>query len=180
VRAIHVIAAALCAGSFLLPSAVSGVGAVRRTPEREVTVAKADGQSSRVRVRWVFRERDLVTCKTPSSLLRHLRARYGAADLDISAYAVDMTQERAQSFFSAERLAFEVQAVDESWLRTRFPGTPPPGLYFMHGDSVVSGYSAAEIGRYPELAELEPLLARLFAPPAVPQETLPLRTRGTP
>jgi hypothetical protein len=113
-------------------------------------------------VRWVFREQDLVACRTPAALLRHLRARFGSEELAIAAFAVGMSQSRAETFFRAERLEFPVEAVDETALQARSPNTPPPGLYFMLGDSVVASFRAADIGRYPELSEVEPVLPRLL------------------
>jgi len=182
-KALSIAAAALLFGSFLLPSTVSNAGAVMQRPTKAPNVSTATERrvtQDQPRVRWVFRESDLVTCRTPSAVLRHLRARYEAAGLEISAYAVDMTQDRAESFFSAERLDFDVTAVDESWLRARSPGTPPPGLYFLRGDSLIAGYSAAPVGRYPDLAEVEPVLARMFSSREVSHSPLALGSGGTP
>ena len=162
------------AGAVAIPSALAGGGP--KTPTSATPPALTGYrtlQHSPARVRWVFRERDLVTCRTPATLLRHLRARFSPDELEFAAIAVGMSQERAETFFRAERLDFAVQAVDdEAGLYALSPGTPPPGLYFMLGDSVVASFRAAEIGRYPELSEVEPVLPRLL-PQAALAENIP-------
>ncbi|HEX6367683.1 MAG TPA: hypothetical protein VF006_02045 [Longimicrobium sp.] len=164
------VAVLVLAGSIALPSALAGGGPHRPpSPVPAAEPAPSPLPPAGPRVRWVFREQDLVTCRTPAALLRHLRARFGGEELAIAAFAVGMSQSRAESFFRAERLEFPVEGIEEAALQALSPDTPPPGLYFMLGDSVVASFRVADIGRYPEPSEVEPVLPRLL-PHAGPAE----------
>lgn len=162
---------------FCLCATIAAVSASPRyasSAAASETALQSAGRSPRApSLRWIFRQQDLLTCRTAAYTLRHLNATLGDK-IEIIAVPVGIDENVVRSFLRAERLPIGLSAISEYEMSGRYGDTPPPGLYVLLGDSVVRAFPVGTGRDYPDVQLLErsiqPLLEKSKLPEAV---TLP-------
>jgi hypothetical protein len=132
------------------------------TPVHELASSRQEGP---VTLRWVFRENDLLSCRSAAAEVRRLRREFGA-HLHVVAVAVDVDHPLVESFMRKERLFdLNVSYVNEGEYRRAYGGEVTPSLVMVRAGRVVEVFAAGGmpvLGRRP-LAAISPTLRGFFA-----------------
>lgn len=126
---------------------------------------------SRPTVLWVFKEADLMSCKSATYTLRRLRGRLGQ-QVDVVAVGLGVNESSGRAFLRAQRLDVQFASLSESAIQARYRTAAEPGLYVLVGNHVVQSFPAGVLRRYPDpdllSSAVEGLLVSTKAPPIIP------------
>lgn len=149
--------------SVLLSGAIVSlalIGADRYRSEKESPVEEP--ASALPVVQWTFGPAELITCKTPAYVLRHLRDDLGPG-VRIIAYGVGVSEQEARSFLHAERVPAELRTATAEHYRSEYNASPVSGVYIVSRGKIVRSFPAVPNYRYPDVEMLriavEPYLA---------------------
>lgn len=138
---------------FLLLGAFTPLLVAAAAPAAHGTRALDLAGDDRLVVRWVFRDADLMSCRTPAYTLRHLRSRFGDS-IELVALGIGVDEPSARAFLRAQRLDVKFVSLSEAEYRKHFTQPPVPGIVVLVGQHVVESYPAGPDRHYPELDEV--------------------------
>lgn len=167
--------------SLLLAGAVAAVALLGADTQRTEPPPLEETAGEALVVHWVFRPAELITCKTPAYVLRHLRDDLGP-NVRVVAYGVGVGEEEARSFLRAERVPAELRTATPEEYRSRYNMSPETGIYIVSGTNIVQAFPAGPNHRYPDVetlrAAVQPYLASadlrgrtITSPPSPPRRT---------
>lgn len=139
--------------SLLLLGAGTPLLVTAAAPAAHGSRAPAAPGGERPVVRWVFRDADLMSCRTPAYTLRHLRSRFGNS-IELVALGIGVDGPSARAFLRAQRLDVKFVALSEAEYREHFAQPAVPGMAVLVGQHVVESYPAGPNRHYPELDEV--------------------------
>lgn len=114
-------------------------------PGRVIDVRVLGIQSQPVRLVWLLRAEDCLSCFTPTNALRQVQRTYGS-DVGLTLAVVDGDTTAASSFAARERLAANVAAVPNAADLGRDLG-PWPVLLLLQDSLVVNAWHAGGMAR---------------------------------
>jgi hypothetical protein len=116
----------------------------------------------RPRVQWVFREADLMSCRSATYTLRHLRSQFGSR-VDVVAVGIGVDEAYVRNYLRAERLDVPLTSTSAEAYTRDYGTQPATGLYVILGGRVVESFPAGPTRRYPDPEVLSSAIAGLFA-----------------
>jgi hypothetical protein len=95
-------------------------------------------------VRWVFRQGDLLSCRTSVRDLRHILMAYGDR-VRVTAVAIETDPEFVRSFLRGERLDAELVIVSEREYREELGSVPTPSVELLRAGTVIELFTAGNL-----------------------------------
>lgn len=132
------LAATLTAGWAGVEEGVSSAA----TGNERIEASEAD--TGDLVIRWVFRQGDLMSCRTSARDLRHVLFNHGER-VQMIAIAIDSDPRYVQGFFRAERLRGEVEYLTERQFRRRHGSVPYPSVAIIRDNRVVELFAAGNL-----------------------------------
>jgi hypothetical protein len=157
---------------WLIAAGVAGAHNGRATPELQGQLPQGSHQAVHrpqsgdavMTLRWVFRQRDLLSCRTSARDLRHVLLNYGD-QVRVEAVAIDTDPAYVRSFLRGERLDAEVMVISEREYQAELNSVPTPSVQLVRAGRVVEVFTAGNL-RLPDwrgTADLNVALERLMS-----------------
>lgn len=169
-------------GLWLVGAGVAAAHVGRATPELQgqsmhsyrQAVYRPQASETTITVQWVFRQGDLLSCRTSVRDLRHALLTYGD-QVRFSAVAVDTDPEFVRDFLRAERLDTDIVVVSEREYREELGSVPTPSVLVLRAGNPDQLFTAGNLRlpNRPGTSELAGALGRLLA------GTAPTSTSGS-
>lgn len=174
-------------GLWLVGAGVAAAHVSRAAPELQgqsvqsyrEAVYRPPASDAPITVRWVFRQGDLLSCRTSVRDLRHVLLNFGD-QVRLTAVAVDTDPEFVRDFLRAERLDADLVIVSEREYRDELGSVPTPSVGLLSAGQMIGFFTAGNlrIQDRPSTSELSFTLQRLLpaAAPGAPRVALPSPT----